>query len=639
MIQVLKRFYNNFGDRGVMFVMFAAFVVVHSLMALYMELPAVNPDETGTASVAAFYSGRDWSALMGPISYYYGYIQAIFYAPLFMLFNNPYALYKACLVMNGVLVSLIPLIAYHAALKLGVEKVWQRLAVSISCGCYITYIAHSKFIWNETICSLLPWVLLWVMLMSIDSGIREGARIGWSVAAGVLLAVCYGAHSRLIAVVIAFVLTVLIVRIFMNRRIFNLPVFFLTGIAAFVGEHFARKSIQSVVWNGNASGNTMEAEYGRIMGLFEEGGFGRFLSALFGHLYTFATSTVGFGALAFVVFFLLIFVRIGEWRRNRAGIVIDGVKVYEPLSIKHRYSARITAVGIYAFFAVGGSLLLSVLFKFNSGQIGQIKDLTMFGRYTDNVAPLAVFLVLVYMFRYRLTLKNIGWGAIVYAYICFGFFTVSWQMLGEATGYRESPILGLMPWRIGEDYTKTFTAESFVIMTSVTFTVLALIAVFSGCARKNFTKLVSLLSCGLFVYTAAFAGTVYIPARAEENVRKTEPARLVSTLLYDEAASPMIVAYNIGSRSAGLIQFLNLNTRVAIIRKEKNIPENCIIIADEEKQLSFPPDTCDYIGTEGGLSVYARGETARDYMKYKRSADITELAAENETIQPEELSH
>ena len=100
MIQVLKRFYNNFGDRGVMFVMFAAFVVAHSLMALYMELPAVNPDEIGTASVAAFYSGRDWSALMGPISYYYGYVQAIFYAPLFMLFNNPYALYKACLVMN-----------------------------------------------------------------------------------------------------------------------------------------------------------------------------------------------------------------------------------------------------------------------------------------------------------------------------------------------------------------------------------------------------------------------------------------------------------------------------------------------------------------------------------------------------------
>ena len=639
MIQVLKRFYKNFGDRGVMFVMFAAFVVAHSLMALYMELPAVNPDETGTASVAAFYSGRDWSALMGPISYYYGYVQAIFYAPLFMLFNNPYALYKACLVMNGVLISLIPVIAYHAAMKLGVEKVWQRLTVSISCGCYITYIAHSKFIWNETICSLLPWVLLWVMLMSMERGMKEGARVGWSVAAGVLLAVCYGAHSRLIAVVIAFVLTVLLVRVFMNRRIFNLPVFLLAGAAAFVGEHFARKAIQSIVWNGNARGNTLESEFSRIMGLFEEGGITRFASALFGHLYTFATSTVGFGALAFVVFFLLIFVRIGEWRKNRRGTMMDGVKVYEPMSIKHAYSARLTTVGIYAFFAVGGSLLLSVLFKFNSSQIGQIKDLTMFGRYTDNVAPLAVFLVLVFMFRYRLTLKNVCWGAGVYAYICFGFFSISWETLSKAKGYRESPLLGLMPWRIGEDYTKTFTVESFIIMTSVTFTVLALIAVFSGCARKNLTKLVSVLSSGLFLYTAVFAGAVYIPDRAEENVKKTQPARLVSTLIYDETASPLIVAYDIGSRSAGLVQFLNLNTKVALIRKEKNIPDNCIIIADEETQFKFPADSYDYIGTEGGLSVYARGETARDYMKYKRSADVAEVLNENETTHAEEISH
>ncbi|MGN0684327.1 MAG: hypothetical protein ACI4JY_11675, partial [Oscillospiraceae bacterium] len=88
MIQALKRFYSNFGDRGIMFVMFAVSVVAHSLMAMCMELPAIDPDEIGVASIAAFYSGRDWSALMGQISYYYGYIQAVLYTPLFLLFNN-----------------------------------------------------------------------------------------------------------------------------------------------------------------------------------------------------------------------------------------------------------------------------------------------------------------------------------------------------------------------------------------------------------------------------------------------------------------------------------------------------------------------------------------------------------------------
>ncbi len=641
MIQALKRFYSSFGDRGVMFVMFAFSVVAHSLLAMCMELPAVNPDEIGVASIAAFYSGRDWSALMGQVGYYYGYVQAVFYAPLFMLFNNSYALYKACLVVNGVLISFIPLTAYDIASRMGIGSVWKKLVIAVCCGNYITYIAHSKFIWNEAICSLLPWLLLWVMFLGMGSK-SNGGRVMLSVVAGILCAVCYGAHSRLIAVAAAFVLTLIIVRISMNRRILNLPVFSVSLVAGFAGEYFAKKAIQQAVWNGKASGNTMEAELDRVLGLFEEGGFNRFISTLFGHLYTFMTSTAGLGAIAFVVFFLLIFVRIREWHTNRAdvrngGSLIDGVKVYEP-STKHTYSARLTALGIYAFLAVGGSMLLSVLFKFNSNQIDDIKDLTMFGRYTDNTAPLVVLLVLIFLFRYGLNIKNIGWAAAVYSYTCFGFFTVSWQMVSSARGYRESPILGLMPWRIGEDYTRTLTADSFIIMTSVTFTVLALAAVFTVCTRKSRKALISGLYCCLFLYTTAFAGTVYLPQRAEENLAKTEPARQVSALLYNDAASPTIVAFDIGSRSAGLVQFLNLNTKVSIIRKSKNIPENCIIIADEEKQLELAPGSFDYIGTEGGLSVYAYGETARDYMKYKRSADVAELAADSEADHSEELS-
>lgn len=54
MINALRRFYNSFGDRGVMMVIFTVSVIVHSLLTMHMELPAVNPDEIGVASVAAF---------------------------------------------------------------------------------------------------------------------------------------------------------------------------------------------------------------------------------------------------------------------------------------------------------------------------------------------------------------------------------------------------------------------------------------------------------------------------------------------------------------------------------------------------------------------------------------------------------
>lgn len=635
MIQALKRFYSNFGDRGIMFVMFAVSVVVHAILSMSMELPAVNPDEIGVASVAAFYSGKDWSALMGQVCYYYGYVQALFYAPLFFVFRDPYSLYKACLVMNGVLISLIPLIAYQAAGKLGVKKVWQRVVTAFCCGSYITYIAHSKFIWNETICSLLPWVLLWVIFMAVDCK-SAGKRCAYSVAAGVLCAVCYGAHSRLLAVVIAFVMTLLIVRIFMKRTILVLPVFFPVLAAGFVGEHFCKKMIQQLVWNGNASGNTMESEFDRVFGLFEEGGLGRFLSALFGHLYTFMTSTVGIGAIACAVFFYMIIVRVSEWHRGRKPQIIDGTEVR--VTAEHKFSARVTTLGIYAFLAVGGSMALSVLFKFNSSQVSSIKDLTMFGRYTDNVAPLAIFLVMICLFRYGISVKQIAWSAAVYAYACLGFFTVSYPQVQQAKSYRESPMLGLMPWRIGEDYTKAFTPESFIIMTSVVFSFLALMAVFIGCTRKSRNVFISTAMCAVFTYSTLFAGLVYLPNRAETNTRRTAPARAVSELLYDESSSPLIVGYKLTSRNAGLIQFLNLKTRVTIIRRAKNIPENCIIVADEEEQLPLAADSYDYIGTEGGLSVYAYGETARDYMKYKRSAGVAEVSSTGEAVISSPLS-
>ncbi len=628
MIQALKRFYTNFGDRGVMFVMFAFGVVMHSLLAMCMELPAVNPDELGVASISAFYSGKDWSLLMEKVGYYYGYVQALFYAPLFLLFRNPYALYKACIVMNGVLISFVPLIAYHVAGRVGVKKVWQRLTAAICSGCYITYIAHTKFMWNETICSLLPWVLLWIIFQAVDCR-KSGSRCLWSAAAGLLCAVCYAAHSRLLAVVIAFVMTLLIVRIFMKRTILVLPVFFPVMIFSFVGEHFAKKLIQQLVWLGNASGNTMESEADRVLGLFEEGGFGRFSSALFGHLYTFMTSTVGLGALAVSLFFLMAVTYFLEWHGGRKREVVDGVEIFT--AAEHKYSPRMLTLGIYACLTVGGSMALSVLFKFNSGQIDDIKDLTMFGRYTDNVAPLAIFFVLMFLFRYGITVKQTAWAAGVYAYVCVSFFTASYHRIESAKGYRESPVLGLMPWRIGEDYTKAFTAESFIIMTSVTFSVLAFFAVFTACSKKSGKGFISGMLCCLCVYTTLFAGLVYLPDRAEENLAKTEPAREVSTLLYDEAASPLIVCYKMKSRNAGLIQFLNPRTRVTIIRKEKNIPENCIIIADEETPLPLDEEDYDYIGTEGGLSVYAHGETARDYMKYKQSADIAAINATSET--------
>ena len=596
----LERFYSTFGDRGVMFILFAFSIVIHALLSLMMELPAVNPDELGTASITAFYTGKDWSNLMSAVGYYYGYIQALFYVPLMLVFGSPYALYKAMLVMNGVLISFIPMLAYHLAAKLGIPKVWQKIVIAFCSGFYITYIAHSKFIWNEAVSSLLPWALIWCVFMAWDRKNRY-SRFTFSMLTGFMCAVCYAAHSRLIAVVIALILTLLIARIVFREKILNLPTFFATLIVSFGCEFLIRRMIENAVWDGAARGNTVGGGFQRLDGLFTAVGWDHFIATLFGHLYTFFTSTLGIGALATAFFIIMCAKRCSEWFSNR---------------IKHKYSLRITVFGIFAFFAVGGSLLLSALYKFNSSQFGEINDLLIFGRYTDSAAPLAIFLALVFLMTYGYTIKTVIGSASIYAYVCMGFAMTSSRYLAEGS-YRESPILGLLPWKLSEALTDDITQMSFIIMSSMVFTMFSAMIICVACTRRFKMQLASGLICGVFIYTTGFAAFNYLPMRASDNAEKIAPAKAISEMLFNEAVSPRIVAYKTGTRTAGLLQFLNPNAKVSLINSATRLPETGIIIIENGTDIPLSPQNYDLMGKTENHTVLAYGDGAREYVKYK----------------------
>lgn len=611
----LERFYAAFGDRGVMFILFAVSVVIHALLSVNMELPAVNPDEVGTAAITAFYTGKDWSALMSTVGYYYGYIQALFYVPLMIVFGSPYALYKAMLVMNGVLISFIPMLAYHLASKLGIPSVWQKIVIAFCSGFYITYIAHSKFIWNEAIASLLPWALIWCVFMAWDRKNRY-SRFSFSMLAGFMCAVCYAAHPRLIAVVIALILMLVIARTVFREKILNLPTFFATLVVSLGCEYLIRKAIEASVWDGAARYNTVEAGLSRLDGFFTADGWDRFIAVLFGHLYTFFTSTLGIGALAFVFFVVMIAKRCSEWFSCRKACNEDGTRVYEP--VKHKYSLRITVFGLFAFLAIGGSLLLSVLYKFNSSQLGELSDLVIFGRYTDNVAPLAVFFALVFIMTYGYTAKTAVGGAAVYAYACMGLALASWKYIADGT-FRISTVLGLQPWRISESTAENMTSMSFIIMSSMVFTMFSALIICVACTRRFKMQLACAIMCSVFVYTTGFAAFDYLPMRATDAAETNAPIKQISELLYNEPSSPLIVAYKTGSRTAGLLQFLNAKAAVVLVNNSDSLPDSGIIIIENGTDIPLSPQNYDIVGITDNHTVLAYGDSAREYVKYKRN--------------------
>ena len=618
MVRRLRQFYDTFGDKGVMFVMFSISVVVNSLLAMYMELPSVHPDEIGVASIAAFYSGHDWSGLMSGIGYYYGYIQALLYTPLFLIFENPYALYKAMLVMNGVIISIIPLIAYNIASRLGIESVRKKTVTALCCGFYITYVCHSKFIWNEAVCSLMPWLLIWCVMITWQRS-KSSSRFSMSLLTGFMCAVAYAAHPRLIAVVIALALTVIIAQASTGEKLMNIPAFLISLIAGFTAENFASQFIRQAVWKNSVGGNTLATEIWRLEAFSESGGAGRFFAALFGHIYTFMTSTAGLGAVAAVIFVVIAASRIkediGAWKASPE----RGTRVYD--AVKHKYSARITVFAIYAFLAVGGSVLLSAMYKFGSEEISQLQDLAIFGRYTDNAAPLAVFLVLAFFFLYGAELRHIIYGAGTYGAVCLLFGVITYPVVSGAGYMRQSPVLGLLPWRLTEETGSRLTGTSFVIISSCILTLFALMAVFAACSRRHRTQIISGFICCISAYAFAFGAFVYLPQRAEANKEYISAAQDISALIYNDKQSPRIVFYKTDSRTAGLVQFLDPLTQVVITSDPKSVPESCLLVAESGTEAPFEGGSYDVVGRTDDYTVYAYGESARDFIRYRSTAD------------------
>lgn len=602
----LIQFYNSFGDRGVMFILYALAVVANSLPAIFAELPAVFPDEINSAGVAALYCGRNWSGLLEGFGGGSGYVLAVFYAPLFWVIKNPYALYKAMIIVNALIVGFIPLIAYHLAGKFGVVRVRRKLLIALCCGLYVAYVTDSKFIWNETPACLMGWILALCLFSSWERKSRS-SRAALSVLVGFLCAVAYAANAQLIGLVAALILTVLLARLFMRERILNLPMFGISLAASFVAEHFLRQTVGDALWGGKTQTVEIAVSAGAAEGFF---------GVFFTQLYAFMTSSVGIGALAAAIFVLMMFSCLREGIKDRPKTLEDGTKVYEP--IKHKYSMRLTVFALFQFLAVVCTAATAPLFA--SGAEEHAAELAVFGRYTDNIAPLSIFLVLVYIFLYGIDLAKplIGAGVYGYSCICFAVAGTSTAQLSEQLRY--SALFGLFELFAGEDASNNADMNC-IIMSSLVFTLYAVIIVLVSCTRKHRTAAVTGTVFCVMMAATIYTAFVFLPGVFIRNAEDKAPVRELMSLVYNDSQSPPIVVYNTEPETAATLQFLAPETRVRLLKSGGSVTESCLLIAKSGVQPPFEGGSYDIVGRTGEFTVYAFGDNARDFIRYSSLKD------------------
>lgn len=596
----LLQFYDSFGDRGVMFILYALAFVMNAIPAVFAETLSVYPDEINVAGTAALYSGRNWSGLLSQTGGVSGYVQAVFYTPLFWVLKNPYALYKAMLIVNAMLVSFIPLIVYHLAGKFGVMRVRRKLLIAFCCGMYVSYITNSKFIWNEPLTCLLGWLLVLALFSAWDKTSR-GSRAMSSVLVGFLCALSYASNKRLISLVAAVILTVLFARFVLREKILNLPVFALSVTVSFIAERFTRTSIDSIL----SGGASAEAE-------ITMGATGRFFGVFFSHIYAFMTSTIGMGSLAGAIFAVMLFTYLCEGIKSRPKSLEDGTKVYE--AVKHKYSTRLTVFALFQFLAAGCTAIISAFFTFGTGRYTQ--ESAMFGRYTDNIAPFAVFLVLVYIFTYGIDLVKLFIGAGIYGYACICFAVAGYPLAQLSNQFTYLPIFGLFPSIFGEETAQSVSGMSYMVMSSLVFTLYALVIVFISCTRRHRTPLVTGAVFGVLMAGTLYAEVFYVPLTFRRSAEKLEPCKSLTRLLYNDTQSPPIITYEIDEEYAAALQFLMPDTRVSVLDSGGKVPDACLLVAGSDAGVPFEGGTYDVVGRTDSFVVYAYGEGARDFIRY-----------------------
>lgn len=614
----LMQFYESFGDRGVMFILYTLCVVVNVLPAVFAELPSVFPDEINVAGLAAFYSGRDWSGLLSRIAGGSGYVQALLYAPLFWIIRNPYALYKAMLIINAFLVGFIPLIVYSMSKKLGVERVRRKLLIALGCGMYASYITSSKFVWNEPITCLCGWLPIFCAYGAWEksrSG-QRGSHSLYSVLGGILCALAYASNKRLISVVAALAVTVVLARVLFKEKIFNLPLFGISLAVSFAADFILRSVIEQALW-GTHNGVAHEiSEIGADIN-----SAGRLFGVLFSQIYAFMTSSVGMGSLAAALFVLMMLSYISESIKSKSEKSAnnnspENSKAPVQHKCDHKYDVRPVVFACFQFLAVGFTALTSAFFSLGTGSYPQ--EAAVFGRYTDNLAPFAVFLVLVYVFLYGIDLIKLFIGAGIYGYACICFAAAGYPLAKLSDSFIYSPLFGMFPALFGED--KANAGMKCIMLSSLVFSVYALAIVFVSCTRRHRTALFSGSVFCVLMAAAVASFTVYLPAAFKSDAEKMSPYKEVGSLLHNDPQSPPIVLID-DAKAAAVIQFLTPDVHVNLISTGEAIPESCLLVAKTSAGTPFTGGTYDVVGRTEEYAVYACGETARDFMRFYNAAD------------------
>ncbi|HIY61564.1 MAG TPA: hypothetical protein H9831_12940 [Candidatus Eisenbergiella pullistercoris] len=382
---------------------------------------------------AAYLAGYDWSGFLASDGYYYKYGQSLWYLLPFLLIPTAVARYRVMLAVNSALVSLIPVLAWKAARRLGI-KGRAAFVIALLTGLYPPILLYSKYTWAETNLMVLPWAVLLLLLRLYGEG--EGRRMRDSVLLAAAAVYAYMSHQRGMVLILAVVLTLICLEAASRRAAQRGPcggkrkgvcrtAFLLTLAAGLLLDSALSGWVKTVVYDGavmehNTLRDFLDPELYRK--LFSPKGLRVVLDTAAGWLFHSGASTFGCAFLGLFFLFGVVWKRLQGQEKQRQEK--RGQGTWEEGQGETGYLA-VSLLGLFCYF---GAMALGLLFFFQDlygyfdGSRVERCDHLLFGRYLESSVPLLLFAGLIVLWGKRRESRRLC-GAAALLYLCAALVT------------------------------------------------------------------------------------------------------------------------------------------------------------------------------------------------------------------------
>lgn len=261
-------------------------------------------DELATISGAAYFAGLDWSAVISNAGYYGSGFSALF-APLFLLTDNPFVIYKGMLIGASVFQALIAPISFHLFHKYFKIKSYAFL-IPAALACSFMVVTRTTIFYNEHILIFISWLVAWLLCILAGTNEKKKKRIYTLL---LLLVLGYGLtiHTRALTYWIALVVLIAFYGWIYRKWLVSPGVCLIGGgISYLLGQEFIQL-VQQAIWRaGEQPIRNEQVVISPPTDLFSLDTWQAWFSIVFGQLNTISAVTGGFILLAIALAFWVI---------------------------------------------------------------------------------------------------------------------------------------------------------------------------------------------------------------------------------------------------------------------------------------------------------------------------------------------